>query len=149
MPAMNPNLSPFPQHIAAILESVYHSPASDSKTEAGGESPNEAATAALAPVSAAFSRLSPIHPRGRHDHADSLAARTGGAETLAGASSVSQPLYRAATAFESAAVANKTVTEARAMTQNQTTGTSIAAHIAVVDGIPTTTTAPSCKQPKC
>lgn len=38
---------------------------------------------------------------------------------LVGASSISQPLYRAATTFESVAVASKTVTEARAMTHNQ------------------------------
>ena len=69
----------------------YDAPVAFSKDATGGESPNEAATAALAPVSAAFSRLSPIHPRVRNEHADSLAARTKGAARLAGASSVSQP----------------------------------------------------------
>lgn len=97
----------------------YDAPVAFSKDATGGESPNEAATAALAPVSAAFSRLSPIHPRVRNEHADSLAARTKGAARLAGASSVSQPSFRAATTFESVAAANQTANEARAMTQNQ------------------------------
>ena len=98
----------------------YDAPVAFSKDATGGESPNGAAKAAtLAPVSAAFSRLSPIHPRVRNEHADSLAARTKGAARLAVAPSVSQPSFRAATTFESVAAVSKTATGARAMTQSQ------------------------------
>lgn len=98
----------------------YDAGVSTSKVEAGGESPNGAAKAATpATVSAAFSRLSPIHPHGFDDHADSLAARAEGAARLAGAPSVSQPPFRAATTFESVAAVSKTATGARAMTQHQ------------------------------
>lgn len=93
----------------------YDAPVAFSKDATGGESPNEAATAALAPVSAAFSRLSPIHPRVRNEHADSLAARAKGAARLAGASSVSQPSFRAATTFESVAAVNQTANEVQTM----------------------------------
>ncbi len=43
MPTMNPNLSPFPQHIAAILESVYHSPVSKEMVFETTESAGQAA----------------------------------------------------------------------------------------------------------
>lgn len=118
----------------------YDAGVSTSKVEAGGESPNGAAKAATpATVSAAFSRLSPIHPHGFDDHADSLAARAEGAARLAGAPSVSQPPFRAATTFESVAAVSKTATGARAMTQHQLVtvdfhGQSILA--ATIDGKP-------------
>lgn len=66
-------------------------------------------------VSAAFLRLCPLHPRVRNEHADSLVARAEGAARLAGASSVSQPLSRAATTFESVAAVNQTANEVQTM----------------------------------
>ena len=66
-------------------------------------------------VSAAFLRLCPLHPRVRNEHADSLVARAEGAAGLAGASSVSQPLSRAATTFESVAAVNQTANEVQTM----------------------------------
>ena len=86
----------------------YDAPVAFSKDATGGESPNGAAKAATpATVSAAFSRLSPIHPHGFDDHADSLVARAEGAARLAGAPSAFQPSFRAATTFGSVVAVSK------------------------------------------
>lgn len=129
----------------------YDAPVFTSKVKAGGESPNGAAKAATtATVSAAFSRLSPIHPRVRNEHADSLAARAEGALGLDGAPSFSQPPFRAATTFESVAAVSKTATGARAMTQSQNQLVTVEFHgqsiIAILhDGKPYVAMQPICE----
>ena len=86
---------------------AYSTPSVTARDWPGVEARMERQKPHLQLVSAAFSRLSPIHPHGFDDHADSLVARAEGAARLAGAPSAFQPSFRAATTFGSVVAVSK------------------------------------------
>lgn len=140
-PTTMQELTPFEQHIAAILESVYHTPVSDSKTEAGFDSPREAVMSRDTCTSerGIFSSEPDLSARPCLARAGSLEARAGKPQGLPELPRSVNPV-RAASCLTAEGGVAKPKSEVRAMTQTQITGTSIANHIAVVDGQLTTTT---------
>lgn len=143
MPAMNPNLSPFPQHIAAILESVYHSPVSDSKTEAGIGVPREAVMSRDTCTSerGIFSSELDSYARPCLARADGLVARTGEPQGSPVLPRYANPVRAASQLALEGGVAQPK-SEVSAMSQNQTTGTTVAItapDLDIIDGQITTT----------